>query len=311
MTILSRFKRPLADFLIINLFVTLVSLPLLVAWGLPLSWLSPFGNLLFSPFLSTFLLLSTVSFFCELFCLPHSLVDQLLEWITQAWQWLMSLAPQNSFIGFSLPTFWALVFISLATLFVTMLAPFSRMPRRISALSILFMCSIAVLKAAQPASLNTQLHCTKKEMILLHAGGQTMLVDHGALCERANPASWVQYHLVPDLIKTTGSMQINQLILPKPTIRACEAAAALLQHAQIQHLFYPKMHGSLSGSHRGAFFKLYAIAKEKGVQLHCVENKKQLLLGNKKVSIEQGKKMKYRELEFSVLKVTERSLSAM
>ncbi len=303
MTILRRISMALTNFLILNLFITLVSLPVLVAWGLPLSWLSPFGNIIFSPFLSIFLLLSTISFFCDIICLPHAIIDQLLEWITQGWQWVMRLAPQNSFIGFSLPAFWALLIISLITLFIMMLPSFSRAQKRLAALLVLFCCSVAVLKATQPQAANAKLQGTKKDTQLIVDGSRTMLIDHGAFSERANPASWAQYQLVSDLIKATGSMQVDHLVLPRPTIRVCEAAASLLQHANVKAMYYPAMKGVLTGSHRGVFRKLYAIAKERGVALNCVRSEKVVKLGEKKIALTPGKAVKYREIEFHILEV--------
>ncbi len=301
MTTLHHIRTALINFFILNLFITLTCLPVLVSWGLPLSWLSPFGNLIFSPFLSIFLLLSTISFFCDVICLPHSIIDQLLEWITQAWQSIMALAPQNSFIGFSLTAFWALLIISFITLFMLMLAPFAQAQRRLAALLLLFCCSMAVLKITQPYTINVQLKSTKKDSQLIVSGPHTMLIDQGAFSERANPASWAQYQLVSDLIKTTGSMQIDHLVLPKPNIRACEAAAALLQHANVKAIYYPAMQGELTGAHRGAFRKLYAIAKEKEALMHCVRRDVPIQVGELSVKLIIGNKVKYRDIQYNLL----------
>ncbi len=174
---------------------------------------------------------------------------------------------------------------------------------RLGALSILFLCTLTVLKAVQPAQLTTTLPCFKKEMELIRSDNQTMLIDRGALCERANPASWVQYHLVPDLIRATGSLRIDHLIIPRPTIRALEAAAALMQHADVQHLYYPTIEGEMSGSHRFAFAKFYAIGKGKGVALIRVSRERTLRVGNMGVHIVPEQKIQYRDVMFAPLAI--------
>jgi beta-lactamase superfamily II metal-dependent hydrolase len=298
MKVIPWLQKALIDFFIINLFLTLVSLPVLVAWGLPLSWLSPFGNLIFSPFLSLFLLISTLSFFCELMHLPHTTLDYALEKVTAVWHALLQLAPNNSFVGFSYTAVYLLTIISLTTLILLMLPQFRVARLRLCALTILFLCSLTILKATQPAKLNTTLSCFKKDMELIRQDNQTLLIDQGALCERANPASWVQYHLVPDLIRTTGSMHVDHLLLTRPTIRALEAAAALMQHINIQKLYYPAIEGEMTGSHRGAFRKFYAIAKEKGVKLQRIRTVHVIQLGDKAIQIVLGKEVKYRDVVF-------------
>ncbi len=307
MKIITWLQTALINFLIFNLFLTLVSLPVLVAWGLPISWLSPFGNLLFSPFLSLFLLISTLSFFCELTNLPHTALDYALETITAAWNALLQLAPNNSFVGFSSTAVYLLTVLSLATLILLMLPQFRAARRRLCALTLFFLCSLTILKATQPAQLNTTLSCFKKDMELIREDNQTLLIDQGALCERANPASWVQYHLVPDLIRATGSMHVDHLVITRPTIRALEAAAALMQHANVQKLYYPTIEGEMIGSHRGAFRRFYAIGKENGVELLRVHTEQVIQLGNQTIKIVPDKKVMYREIMYQEL-ITIKSL---
>ncbi len=304
MKVITWLQTALIDFLIFNLFLTLVSLPVLVAWGLPLSWLSPFGNLIFSPFLSLFLLISTLSFFCELINLPHTALDYALEKISAVWNAVLQLAPNNSFVGFSYTAVYLLSVLSLATLILLMLPQFRAARLRLCALTTLFLCSLTILKATQPAKLNTTLSCFKKNMELIRQDNQTLLIDQGALCERTNPASWVQYHLVPDLIRATGSMHVDHLLIPRPTIRALEAAAALIQHANVQKLYYPVIEGEMIGSHRGAFRRFYAIAKENGVELQRIRAEQVVQLGDQAIQIVPGKKVTYREIMYQEIVTT-------
>jgi hypothetical protein len=303
MKVMQQLHTALIDFFILNLFITLVSLPILVAWGLPLSWLSPIGNLIFSPFLSLFLLTSTLSFFCELLGISHGVLDRLLEYIAYAWQYILNLAPHNSSIGCTQTAFYLLLIISIATFVLLMLPPLRSAQKRLTALTVLFFCSLILLKAAQPAHLHDTLPCISKKVEIVRTGNQTALIDHGAFSERANPASWVQYHFIPDLIKATGSLSIEHLILPRPTIRVLEAAIALMQHASVTAIYYPTIEGELTGSHRGVFRKWYAIAKSLGVQLVRLQYKTTLTLGDKKLTLAPDTQIQYREVTFKMLKI--------
>ena len=292
----------LIDFFIFNLFLTLVSLPIMVAWGLPLSWLSPIGNLIFSPFLSAFLLISTVSFFCELLQIPHGLLDRLLEYVAFAWQYILNLAPHNSSLGCTQTAFYLLLCISIATFILLMIPTFRVAQKRLIALSILFFCTLAILKVAQPKDLHTTLPCINKTIEIIRAGNETALIDRGAFSERASPASWMQYHCIPDLIKTTGSLSVEHLILPRPTIRALEAAIALMQHASVTFIYYPTINGELSGSHRGVFRKWYAIAKSLGVHLIRIQRKTAIPIGDTQITLAPDTQIQYREVTFKELK---------
>lgn len=301
MKVIHRLHTALIDFLILNLFLTLVSLPVMVAWGLPLSWLSPIGNLMFSPFLSAFLCISTIAFFCELLHLPHHLFDRILEYITYAWRCILQLAPANSSIGCTQTALYLLVIISLVTFTLLMIPFFRSAQKRLAALSILFFCSLAILRTAQPTNLHTELVCITKQCKLIRNSNQTALIDHGAFSERANPASWIQYHFIPDLIKKTGSTSVEHLILPRPTIRALEAAIALMQHAHVATIYYPIIQGELSGSHRAVFRKWYAVAKSSGVRLVRIHRKTSFAVGTSELTLAPDTQIQYREVTFKQL----------
>lgn len=75
----------LLDLIKLQLFLTVVSLPILFWWGLPVSLMSIIGNILFTPFLTIFLLLSTILFITELFFIPNYIIILLVEKIAEIW----------------------------------------------------------------------------------------------------------------------------------------------------------------------------------------------------------------------------------
>ncbi len=298
---MNKLRNWLTQFLILNLFITLVSLPVLVAWGLPLTWLSPIGNLMFGPFLSVFLLISTISFFCSGLGLPHIFLDTFLEWLTWGWQQILGIAPDHSFVGFSTSALWLVSLCSLSAFFLMMLPRFRTIRTRIALLGSLFLCSITVLKALQPTELSDAISCKRKSIQIIKNNGSTALIDHGAFAERSNASAWVQYHLISELIQKTGSTAIDYLVITRPTIRSFEATAALMQQCAINQIYYPEITGSMTGSHRGAFRRFYAIAKEKGVRMQRVFCDRTIAVGEEKVELKVGKVVSYREIEYTSL----------
>lgn len=303
MKILPWLRAACIDFIILNLFITIVSLPIMAAWGLPVSWLSPFGNLIFNPFLTIFLLVSTLLFFCELLSIPHGFLDRLLEYIASIWNYLMHLAPQNSFFGCPRSALYALTILSILTLILLALPYFQRQYPRAALLILLFGCTLTVLKAAQPADLSKTVVCNKKHVRLIRESGKTILIDDGAFSEKTNPQAWVQYDLLAEIIKETGSPRVDYLLLSRPTIRALQAATALMQHAHVETIYYALITGDMTGSHKFTFRKWYAIAKSKGVQLKRIWRSTELKIASQCLTITPQESISYNEISYKPLHI--------
>src|SRR5438445_4320197 len=87
----------------LQLFISFISLPFLIGWGLPISLLTPFSTLIFGPFLTCFLLISSLIFFLELLYLPNALFIWLLELVTSIWLACLNLEQRAWLIGFTKP----------------------------------------------------------------------------------------------------------------------------------------------------------------------------------------------------------------
>jgi len=95
-------KKKLLTFLQVQCFLSLVSLPVIVAWGLPFSLMTAVGNFIFSPFITIFLLCSSLIFFTELLSIPNQYLIIILEWITKIWLICLSYGSKSWLVG--LPT---------------------------------------------------------------------------------------------------------------------------------------------------------------------------------------------------------------
>src|SRR3972149_9378673 len=112
----TQWRQSLLKSIQLQLFISFISLPFLIGWGLPISLLTPVSTLIFGPFLTCFLLISSLIFFLELFYLPNGALIWCLEKVTSAWLACLSLEQRAWLIGFSKPPLIVLLLIPLIAL---------------------------------------------------------------------------------------------------------------------------------------------------------------------------------------------------
>src|SRR6185436_7137348 len=125
-------------FLEIQLFITLCSLPILLAWGLPISLASLLGNFVFAPFLTIFLLLSSLLFFGQLCNIPCSFVAQALELVTDFWFWCLQWGSRDLLCELPCPPLVVSLALLAASIAIAMYRKFTQYQRIIA-----FACLLA------------------------------------------------------------------------------------------------------------------------------------------------------------------------
>ena len=88
-SILKRAEKLLVRSIQLQLYLTLISGPILVYWGLPVSVASPLGNILFHPLLTAFLFLSSLIFFCQILHIPHGIFVYALQKTSHSFHYLL------------------------------------------------------------------------------------------------------------------------------------------------------------------------------------------------------------------------------
>ena len=113
----------LLEALRIQLFLNLVALPFFVWWHIPLSFLSFFGNVIFSPFLSLFLTFSTILVFLEIIGVPNQLIALFMNKIVWLWDILLKSYKGNPLIGIPQKLSYILILLPFIALFLVQLKP--------------------------------------------------------------------------------------------------------------------------------------------------------------------------------------------
>jgi hypothetical protein len=262
-----RFYLWLLQFIQLQLFITLFSLPILIAWGLPLSILSPVGNLIFSPVLTLFLFLSCIIFFCEIFFIPNGWLIYLLEILTAWWLKILRIPDKRWLIGFHQPSLFILIALPCLAFFILIHKKTSSVYRSIACFSGLLAGLIVYTHYAQPIDCYLPIDCNAGTLHILQKSDTVTVIDPGHLGSRASSTSWAQYTLVPYLIKQTGKTVIDHLVLLRPGTFLFQTVAQLTRCVTIKNIYLIYWEGAMSKNGLHAYYALKKILQEQNVTL--------------------------------------------
>lgn len=231
-------RSKLIYFVLLQLFITAISLPILIWWGLPISIATPIGNLLFGPILTLFLFLGSLIFFTELAHLPNQIFIFALERVGDVWHWLAELGSKSYLISFSKPPVWFIVLLPIAA-FLIIQSKYTHPPlRSILALSIVIMLYSFALKAWYgPQAAIATISCNSKELHVLRMHKELVVIDPGVLGSRISGVSWASYNFLQELSQRYGTQTIDHLIALQPGAVTYEALAAICAKAKVKKLY--------------------------------------------------------------------------
>lgn len=261
-------------FLQLQLFLTLISLPIVLFWGLPLSLVSPLGNCIFAPFLTLFLLLSSIIFFCELVYIPNTLFIALLDYLSACWSWMISWAQHGWLLRCAQPPLIVAVCVPLGTFLIMHYKKYSKVTSSTFILLAYTFINIACLYTIVPSKGIMTIPCFQKELTLINTQSSHILIDTGALTHRISTSQWVTYTLVPQLIRY-GIKELEVVITLKPSATAFKALTELVVKIPVKRLYVPYWKGSLSSKGWKAWENLLRVTHHYGTSLialkeHCL-----------------------------------------
>lgn len=232
----------LLTFLHTQLFITLISLPLLLSWGLPISIATIVGNLLFAPVLSATLLLGSLIFFGELVSLPTSFLTTILEWITHAWFNILNQGSPSWLYSAPQPSPAALLLILTATLLIIHCRALkNRLFNSGALLTLLIIIGLSLTSFREKGV--SKITCFTKELILIRSE-PSALIDTGAFGQRGAP-QLVATTLIPTL-RRQGLSQLEALICLKPSATTFQSIASLITTFPIISLYLPAFETQLN-----------------------------------------------------------------
>lgn len=236
---LHSYSQGLVKALSIHVTLSLFSLPVLLTWGLPFSPWGIFGNLIFAPFLSLFLLLASGLFFTELLQIPNAFLAQLLEQVSTLWQACIRLTP-GAILELPSPSYPLALFM----LIVAAVCIHSRtitLSGRILFLTILMgsFCAYVYLTASPPPSFCDSL---LPLVTFLPTDKGLICIDRGTSMRPVTCQKKVQ-RIVPLLKRRYAASSIRMLIFLKPTTSSIELAHLLLAESSSATIILPLLKG--------------------------------------------------------------------
>lgn len=261
---LSSIASWIINFVELQLFLTALSLPVLIAWGLPVSLLAIVGNLIFSPFLAAFLLTSSLIFMSEIFGIPNGMLVWLLEKITRLWLALLDSAHQGWLANYPEPSYLLLALLGILPLLISSLPNMVSQKARIGAFFFLLMGTYAALHmfyAGRTREFQIE-SGAQKPLNALFCARQLVVVESGALARLRTADAWIDYTLMPTIIRHTGNSTINHLVVCTISPRTLEGLCALLAKVRVENLYLPCWQGTMTRAGWFHFYRLHQAAKE-------------------------------------------------
>lgn len=263
------------NYVVTQSVITCVSLPFLIAWGLPISLASPVGNLLFVPFISAFLLLSSFFFMMSLVATPPQILISALDLIADLWHRILMMGSPSWLISIPCPSAWLLALYSGVLIYASIFHNWYRLfehPRKIllcCAVYLLSLWGIGKLCASKaPTTLDQKL------TIEVLPDGRLNLRDRGYFCQPGCPIKRVCYKLKSLLSTSYGLPEINCCTVEKITQKTCDGLRALCTIAQVQKIIIPKLDDTKRTKRFwGAWYALKRAATERGTRIWYQQKK--------------------------------------
>jgi hypothetical protein len=210
------------NFLLVQLFINLITWPLFLSWGLPITPLSIIGNLVFSPFLTAFLMLSSLMVTCDLFCLPTWLFGYTLELITSLWLWLVACSTPHCMVTFITPPLPLALCAPAGATYIIMSKKIKTKGQKIAGLCALYcvlMCMFSFITKPERIDVPYGSHV----VTIFNKNEKLTLLDPGFSRRTVSINQWVIYTLLPALGNSFGRQTVDKVILKKktPTAHAC------------------------------------------------------------------------------------------
>jgi len=258
------FRHYILDLLNIQLFVTLISLPIFIAWGIPIPLSSILGNLIFSPFLTMHIFLSSLIFMGALFDISCTPLLWLLDKLSITWITLLTYFPTPLQVGFPALSMPALLAIAIITLLILHTKRYTREHKIIRYALLLFalICYAQLHKRLHAGHM--QIPCFNGHVQVLTTPQQCLLIDTGAMGQRISAPSWAEYTLMPTLLKATGHSSITTFITLRPTSFTFAALELLCRKGVLRKIYVPVWEGERSRVLGGAFMAFIRVANAHG-----------------------------------------------
>jgi hypothetical protein len=255
---ISKIINYLIKFLELQFFIIIASLPILILWGLPISFMSPIGNLIFTPILAIFLFFSALIFFTELLGIPNKLFINILEKIAAFWLQIINLGKSYWLINFKIQ-YLLLSLIPIIIIAGLIVKSSCSNKKKVIFLFSLILISFSILSLHKKEH-HHSISNSKGRIETYIKNGKLEIIDKGAL-SASNISSWINFNLLTELSKEYGTRNITRLILTRLNKSQINSIQHLIKTANLQEV-------DISNIKKTPLFKiLLNILKENNIKI--------------------------------------------
>lgn len=204
----------------LQVMLAFVYAPILVAWGLPLSIASIFGNIAFPIFLISFLGLSAALFITQILNFNCTHAAWALDTLSSWWIWLLEFSSPRWLVGFIDPGILILVLIVFVGIFCAWLTRRWHAAIRLAISGALLITILTILKTAQQGPPQLEFTYRAKKHLIVRNGHELIMILQSMHAPITSIDSWITFTLTPTMYKKYGTATIDELILinPSPSI---------------------------------------------------------------------------------------------
>ena len=207
----------------LQLFLLLISWPLLLWWEIPVSTATLIGNLIMTPFLMVQLALCSIMAFCALCNIPLYYSAVCFEFITALWKRLLLVIQQPPLIIGPCPPWYMLFGIISVTLML--LFYLEKRHYRIAAYVLLIAGIYLLLLVQRPSQIIQKYMIGTRPVLILHYKNKSLIIDSG------RPRSFTRtMQTLKHILQMHGSAPTVI------TLRATPGVAKLYDALQREHL---------------------------------------------------------------------------
>lgn len=265
---MNRIKAWVKSGLNVQFLTTTLSLPILIAWGLPISLMTVVGNLCALPFLVATLTLSSLLFLTELIGLPNALIAQATNLIIEIWHFFIKQGSPSWLVGYHAPPFFISIIlvtaVPIALMYLLNRLKFSIIPACITTTAgyifIVYMFHAPILHQ------ESNLHCIARNK-------SRSVIDTGFFKNKTNYASPAKYKIKPLLYKFFGDNHINRWHSHHGGVRSLRGITALLEEIKIDTISFGTLPSKPHATWLNTWQLLQAAAKKHKTVLQIREPK--------------------------------------
>ena len=191
------------------------------------------GNVIFSPILFLFLIISSLVFFTELCCIPNTYLIYVLNIITQLWEKMLLLGSKKWLVPFCKQHSILLLVIPIITIMIICHKKINSIHKRIVILSTILLASVCIF--AYNTSFKQSID-NSKIIVEKNSMGTVDITDCGLFSRKKSVDTFIGFEFRPYIIKNFGTLDIRTLILSKPNISSFKAACGIAKTFSLEQV---------------------------------------------------------------------------